>query len=81
MEYNFKILEQMWVYYYSYLDIDPCEYDIYDKVIDKLKNKTLDFNEENLNIILKIINILFYLGDEFELNQLDILKQIINKLV
>jgi hypothetical protein len=77
-ERYFKILEEMWVYYFSCLPIEPYEYDIYGKIIDKIRQNNLDFTEEDKNIILKLINILQFECDYYEIKILEKIQKIIS---
>lgn len=77
MERYFKILEEMWVYYFICLPIEPYEYDIYGKIIDKIRKNDMDFTEEDKNNILKLINILKFECDYYEIK---ILEQIQKKI-
>jgi hypothetical protein len=76
MERYFKNLEEIWVYYNSCLPIEPYEYDIYGKIIDKIRNN-LDFTEDDKNNILKLINILQFECDYYEIKILEKIQQII----
>ncbi len=78
MKDYFKILEEMWNYYYSCLNIEPYEYDIYSKIIDKIRKKELDFTEQDKHNILKLIKILQFECDEYEIKILEIIQQIID---
>ena len=77
MKDYFKILEEMWDYYYCSLNIEPYEYDIYSKIIDKIRKKELDFTEQDKHNILKLIKILQFECDEYEIKILEIIQQII----
>ena len=71
MEKYYKILEGIWYYYFSSLEIEPYEYDIYGKIINKIKNKKFDFTEDDKNNILKLIKILIFVCDEYEIKILE----------
>lgn len=73
----FKILEEMWTYYYSSLEIEPYEYDIYGKIIDKIRKNDLDFSEHDKNNVLKLIKTLQFECDEYEIKILEKIEQII----
>jgi len=78
----FKTLEGMWHYYFSCLPIEPHKYNIYYKIIDKIKNNNLDFTEEDKDNILKLINLLTHECDYNEIKILEIIdKQIKNEMV
>lgn len=77
MEKYFKILEEVWVYYFSNLNIEDYEFDIYSKIIDKIRKKDLDFTEQDKNNILKLIKILQYECDEYEIKIFEKIQQII----
>lgn len=78
MEKYFKILEETWVYYYNCLEIEPYEYDVYGKIIDKIRNKEFDFTENDKNNILNLIRILQFVCDEYEIKILEKIQEIIN---
>ena len=71
MEKYYQILEGIWEYYFSSLKIEPYEYDIYGKFINKIKNKKFDFTEDDKNNILKLIKILTFVCDEYEIKILE----------
>ncbi len=75
MEKYFKILEGIWVYYFCSLEIEPYECHVYDKIINKIKNKQFDFTEDDKNNILKLIKILILVCDEYEIKILEIIEQ------
>lgn len=77
MEKDFKILQEVWDYYFGSLQIEPYEYDIYGKIIDKIRNKELDFTEQDKINILKLINILQFVCDEYEIKILEKIQQTI----
>lgn len=77
MSKYFKILEEIWVYYFSSLEIEPYEYDVYVKIIDKIKNKEFDFTEQDKNNILKLIKMLQFVCDEYEIKILEKIQQTI----
>lgn len=77
MERHFKILEEIWVYYSSCLPIEPYEYDIYTKIIDKIRKKDLDFTEQDKIHISSLIKILLFECDEYEIKILEKIQQII----
>ena len=77
MEKYFKILEDIWYYYFSSLEIETYEYDIYGKIINKIKNKKFDFTEDDKNNILKLIKILKLVCDEYEIKILERIEQTI----
>ena len=77
-ERYFKNLEGMWVYYFSCLPIEPYEYDIYGKIIDKIRKNNLDFTEEDKNNILELINILIFECDYCEIKILEQIQKIIS---
>lgn len=78
MEKYFKILQEVWDNYFSNLDIEDYEYDIYSKIIDKIRKKDLDFTEQEKNNILKLIKILQFECDEYEIKILEKIQQIIS---
>ena len=71
MEHDLKILEDMWIYYFSSLNIEPHEYDIYGKIIGKIKNKDFEFTEDDKNNMSELINVLRFVCDEYEMKILD----------
>lgn len=71
MEKYFIILQEVWDYYFSNLNIEPHEYDIYSKIIDKIRKKDLDFTKQDKNNILKLIKILQFECDEYEIKILE----------
>jgi len=75
MEKYFKILQEVWDYYFSNLNIEPYEYDIYSKIIHKIREKEFDFTEQDKNNILKLINILQFECDEYEIKILEKIQQ------
>ena len=75
MEKYFKILQEVWDYYFGNLNIEPYEYDIYSKLIDKIRKKELDFTEQDRNSILKLIKILQFECDEYEIKILEKIQQ------
>lgn len=75
MEKYFKILQEVWDYYFSSLNIEPHEFDIYGKIIDKIKKKELDFTKQEKNEILKLIKILQFECDEYEIKILEKIQQ------
>lgn len=75
MEKDFKILQEVWDYYFSSLNIEPYEYDIYNKIIDKIREKRLDFTEQDKNNILKLIKVLQFECDEYEIKILERIQQ------
>lgn len=77
MEKHYKILEGIWVYYFSCLQIEPYEYDIYCKIINKIKYNKYDFTEDDKNNILKLIKILIFVCDEYEIKILEGIKETI----
>ena len=77
MEKHYKILEGIWVYYFSSLNIEPYEYDIYGKIINKIKNIKFDFTEDDKNNILKLIKILIFVCDEYEIKILERIEETI----
>jgi hypothetical protein len=77
MEKYFKIFEGIWEYYFSCLEIEPYEYDIYANIINKIKNKKFDFTKEDKNNILELIKILMFVCDEYEIKILKIIEQTI----
>ena len=78
MEKYFKILQEVWDYYFSNLNIEPYEYVIYSKLIHKIKQTEFDFTEQDINNILKLIKILQFECDEYELKILEKIQQCIN---
>lgn len=79
MERNFKMLEEMWVYYFSCLPIEEYEYDIYGKIIDKIRKNDFDFTEDDKKNISKLIHELFHACDEYELKILFSIKEHLTK--
>ena len=77
LEKYFNILEGTWDYYFSSLEIEPYEYDIYNKIIDRIRNKDYDFTEDYVNNILKIMSILQLRCDEYEIRVFEEIKKII----
>jgi len=77
MEKYFIILSKIWEYYFSSLEIEDYEYDIYGEIINKIKNKKFDFTEDDKNNILKLIKILILVCDEYEIKILEIIEQTI----
>jgi hypothetical protein len=73
-----KILQEVWDYYFSNLTIEYYEYDVYSKIIDKIRNQELDFTEQDNIHILKLINILQFECDEYEIKMLEKIQQIIS---
>lgn len=62
---------------FSNLNIEPYEYDVYSKIIDKIRKKELDFTEQDKINILKLIKILQFECDEYEIKMLEKIQQII----
>ena len=77
MKKHYTILVGIWDYYFSSLEIEPYEYDIYGKIINKIKNKKFDFTEDDKNNILKLIKILTFVCDEYEIKILEKIEQTI----
>ena len=77
MEKYFIILPKIWEYYFSSLEIEDYEYDIYGEIINKINNKKFDFTEDDKNNILKLIKILILVCDEYEIKILEIIEQTI----
>lgn len=77
MEHHLKILEKLFVYYYSSLPIEPYAYDIYDKIIDNIRKNNFHFDETDKKHILKLINILQFECDEYEIKILEKLQELI----
>ena len=75
MEKYLKILEEMWIYYFSSLSIEPYEYDIYDKIMDKIRKNDFDFSDDDKKNILNLIDKLKFECDEYEMKILEILEQ------
>ena len=75
MEKYFKILQEVWDYYFSNLNIEPYEYAIYSKLIDKIRKKELNFTGQDKNNILKLIKILQFECDEYEIKILEKIQQ------
>lgn len=75
MEKYFKILQEVWDYYFSNLNIEPYEYTIYSKLIDKIRKKELNFTGQDKNNILKLIKILQFECDEYEIKMLEKMQQ------
>lgn len=75
MEKYFTILSQIWEHYFSSLEIEDYEYDIYGEIINKIKNKKFDFTEDDKNNILKLIKILILVCDEYEIKILELIEQ------
>jgi hypothetical protein len=78
MKDYFEILQQMWEYYFSSINIEPYEYEVYSKLIDKIKKKDYDFTKEDKIIISKLITILQFECDEYGLKILEIIQKIID---
>lgn len=78
MKDHFKILQEVWDYYFSNLNIQPYEYDVYIKIIDKIRKKELDFTEQDKINILNLIKILQFECDEYEIKILGKIQQIIS---
>jgi hypothetical protein len=79
IEQLFIKLEELWIYYFCFLDIKPDEYDIYNKIINKIRINDLVFTKDDNNNILKMIKILrFFKCDKFEMKILDKLQEVIS---
>lgn len=77
MEKYFTILGGIWDYYFSSLEIEHYEYDIYGKIINNIKNKKFNFTEDDNNNLLKLIKMLIFVCDEYEIKILEIIEQTI----
>ena len=75
MKKYFTIFEEIWNYYFSALPIEPYEYDIYNKIIDKIQSQNFNFTEEDKNNILKLVKILIFVCDEYEIRILEKIEQ------
>lgn len=75
MEKDFKFIEKLWIYFYSSLQIEPHEYDIYNKIIDKIKINEFNFTKDDKINLLKIINILMLDCDYYAIKNLKLYKK------
>lgn len=64
----------MWEYYFSSLQIEPYEYDIYGKIMNKIKLNNFDFTKDDKDNILELIKILILVCDEYEIKILEIIQ-------
>jgi len=78
MEKYLQILEEALIYYFSNLNIEHHEFDFYGQIIDKIRKKDLDFTEQDKNNILKLIQIVKFECDEYEIKILEKIQQIIS---
>ncbi len=74
----FQKLEEMWIYYFCFLNIKPGEYDIYNTLINKIRINDFVFTKDDNNNILKMIKILRVKCDKFEMKMLDTLQEVLS---
>lgn len=74
---DYAILEDMWVYCYSSLRIQFYEYNAYGKIIEKIRNNNVEFNEDEKKNIVKLIGIFYFEGDDYEMKMLDKVRQLV----
>lgn len=79
MKDPFTVLAESWDYYFSHLDIEPYEYDMYSKIIDKIRKKEFDVKQDK-DAIVKLIHILQFECDEYEIIMLEKIQHIIDRL-
>ena len=75
METYFEFLHDTWIYYFGSLDITAYEYDVYGRIMNKIKNKKFDFTEQDTTCMLKLIDELMFVCDYAEIKRFEHFKQ------
>ena len=75
LEVDLKFMDKIWNSYFSCLQIEDNEYEIYGKIIKKIRENDLEFSEEDINNILKLIKIFYLECDYYEIKKLEILEE------
>ena len=68
---QFDKFQGIWTYYFHSLDIELYEFDIYVKIIYKIREKDFDFTENEKINVRNLIKILAFVCDEYEIKILN----------